>query len=114
MSSNVLDPLVSAYRGAHGHGALTDARMGDIENAERQRARDAAALGELLAPLLVEKLEAAIHRSAPAGPTPETAAPPDGRRPSTPASAPEIADLLDGMLRQRDDAAPRRRGRSAA
>ncbi len=107
VASTVLDPLIAAFREAHGAEALPDERLREIRTAERERAMDAAALGELLAPLLAEQLEHLSRGPGAAG---------RRREPSRSAtSAPEIADLLDGMLRQQDaEPARPRPDRSAA
>jgi hypothetical protein len=101
-----LDPLVGTYREAHGPDSLPDERIREIQTHELERARDAAALSEILAPLLTahfERLREATARTgrvrtAPAG----LESAPRDRVPSPP----EIADLLDGMLAQDDSRPP--------
>jgi len=109
LETELLAPLVNAYRDAHGPNALPDERLRDIVRTEQERVGDAAALNELLAPLLAEFLDrpAGAVRSGRTLAT-ETSPLSTGRRP---AATPEIADLLDGMLAQekpRPSAPPRR------
>ncbi|HUL52717.1 MAG TPA: hypothetical protein VLT83_04825 [Opitutaceae bacterium] len=98
LETRILTPLINAFRDAHGPDALPDERLHDILRAEQARAGDAAALNELLAPLLAEFLAIPAEatrtgRSSGAG----DALPSSRPRPTV---SPEIADLLDGMLAQ--------------
>ncbi len=100
VASAVLDPLIGRYRESHGPESLPDERLREIQSHEEERARDAAALGEMLFPLLAEHLDGlrltpgqSVRARAAANEAAGTARP---RPPLTP----EIADLLDGMLAQ--------------
>ena len=94
-----LIPLIRSFRDSHGPDSLPDRQIRDLYARERERALDAAALAEILAPLLIEQLSkglpGALH------PPPLTSdARPSPASPRASAGAPEIADLLDGMLAQ--------------
>jgi hypothetical protein len=102
----LLDPLIQSFRDSHGADSLPEERLRSLRACERERAGDAAALGELLAPLLLEQLRRPPDslRSLPAA---FPLRPASIVSPS-PATAPEIADLLDGMLAQESDRSARR------
>lgn len=95
----LLDPLIKSFRDTHGVGALPDDRVESLLVCERERVGDAAALGELLIPLLMEHLRATPGVGPPERPA---ATQPVRSRipPRPPTASPEIADLLDGMLAQ--------------
>ncbi|MDD2764240.1 MAG: hypothetical protein PHE83_09740 [Opitutaceae bacterium] len=57
LETTMLAPLIENCRGIHGAAALPDERLWSIRTSERERAGDAAALGELLVPLLLEHLD---------------------------------------------------------
>jgi hypothetical protein len=102
----LLDPLIQSFRDSHGADSLPEERLQHLRACERERAGDAAALGELLVPLLVEQL-----RRPPEAPrSPPVASPshPSVDLPRPPVTAPGIADLLDGMLAQEDGRSARR------
>lgn len=112
LESAHLIPLIAAFRDAHGIDSLPDDRIRDIRLSEQKRVVDAAALGELIAPLLAEYLGISAESGR--------ARPSAARGIQTPAlrhrptSAPEIADLLDGMLAQENPRplSPSRRNRT--
>ena len=108
VAAAVLHPLVERYRAAHGADALPDERIRGIQRQEQARARDAAALSELLFPLLAERLDGLRRTAGPAAAEPADRAPAAGsvRRPRS--LSPEIADLLDGMLTQEGSRPPLR------
>ncbi len=114
VAAAVLDPLIEKYREAHGADSLSDERLREIQSHEQERARDAAALGEMLLPLLAEHLDGRRHAAGRAGsvrPAPAGAAEfPRSRPPMTP----QIVDLLDGMLAQEDGRPPPRPRRPRA
>ncbi len=112
VTAAVLEPLIGKYREAHGAGALPDERIREIQSHEQERARDAAALGEMLFPLLAEHLDALRRAPAPPGPAPSAQGGAAGSARIRPSISPEIADLLDGMLAQ-DDSRPPSRPRRA-
>ncbi len=100
VASSVLDPLIGKYREAHGAEALPDERIRQIQSHEEERARDAAALGEMLFPLLAEHLDG-LRRIPGQSDRPRAAArDAAGASEPRPPLTPEIADLLDGMLAQ--------------
>jgi len=104
----VLDPLISAYREAHGAESLPDERLREIQSHEQERASNAAALGEMLFPLLAEHIDGLRPTSGRAGHThPGPEGPAEGPR-RRPAASPEIADLLDGILAQEGSRPPSR------
>jgi hypothetical protein len=110
LETKLLTPLINAYRDAHGAEALPDARIREIAVSEHKRASDAAALGELLAPLLAEYF-AVPTGVARASRQPAALDGAESARRRRPIVAPEIADLLDGMLAQeqpRPSTRPRR------
>lgn len=107
-------------------GALSAARIaadGEVDDAalltqENDRVATAAALADLVAPLLVERLRAEIASLALRAPSAAAAAPaattldPPTPAPRPPSEAvPAIADLIDGMLSQQSKAPPSRRSR---
>ncbi|MFA5058336.1 MAG: hypothetical protein WC485_09505 [Opitutaceae bacterium] len=99
LETTMLAPLIETCRGTHGAAALPDERLRNILTSERERAGDAAALGELLLPLLLEHLDrppAPDRTGRTAGAAIDL---PPTQRPR-PAGPPQIADLLDGMLAQ--------------
>jgi hypothetical protein len=98
----LLHPLIKTFRETHGIDALPDDRLQSLLVCEQERVGDAAALGELLIPLLMEHLRAAPEAARPDRSAAIQSRPsgPPARRSST---APDIADLLDGMLAQEPD-----------
>jgi hypothetical protein len=102
----LLDPLVQSFREFHGADSLPEEQIRALRASEHERAGDAVALGELLAPLLLEQLRRAPDplRSHHASSTPR----PTSDLPRRPAIAPDIADLLDGMLAQENEQPARR------
>jgi hypothetical protein len=96
-----LEEQVAAYRAIGGAQALPTERMDALRRLEEDRAATAAALGEMLGPLLTERLAAAAagpgagHRARP-GLEPALS------RRERPASPLPIADLIDGMLAQEE------------
>jgi len=102
----LLESLIQSFRSRHGENSLPEEQVSRMRACERERAGDAAALGELLAPLLLEQLGRRPDPpwTPPAPPSPAGASP--ARRPT--ATAPAVADLLDGMLAQDHVPAPRR------
>jgi hypothetical protein len=114
LAVTVLDPLIRTYREVHGAESLPDERLREIQSLEQERARDAAALGELLVPLLAGHLEGlrqetdqtTRQRAAQTGAA--------ATRRHRPATAPDIADLLDGMLTQEDTQPPPGSGHARA
>jgi hypothetical protein len=108
LESVLLDPLIRSFRASHGADSLPEAQLGSLRASERKRVSDAAALGELLAPLLLEQLRRPPESLR--SPPPASSRPPTSPRPGSPANIPGIADLLDGMLAQDGDRpAPRPR-----
>ena len=105
----LLDPLIKTFRDAHGIGALPDDRLQNLLVCEQERVGNAAALGELLIPLLMERLRAAPEVIRPER-SPASQSRPTGTPPRCPSAAPDIADLLDGMLAQ-EPARPAARAR---
>ncbi len=114
VTSAVLNPLVDRYRGAHGPDSLPDERLREIRLREEERARDAAALGEMLVPLLARHLEALSRAAGRTEAAPAATAPSADAGRSRPRLSPEIADLLDGMLAQEGGRPPARPRRSQA
>ena len=98
-----LDDLVAALPAA---SPLPPGHLAALRRMEQDRAASAAALSEILAPLLVERLElaaAALTAGRPFRVTPG----PAPRRRERPATPLPIADLIDGMLAQEAEANPR-------
>jgi hypothetical protein len=97
---NVLQPLLDRFREARGDESLPPGRVDELFAGERARIEDAAALGEVLAPLLLARLDSRTL-AAPVGLSgPENHAPAKpSRRPPTGSNA-EIADFLDDMIAQ--------------
>jgi hypothetical protein len=95
----LLDPLIKTFRDTHGIGALPDDRLQSLLVCEQERVGNAAALGALLIPMLMERL-----RATPEPTRPEHSAATQSRPAGNPARrfsvAPDIVDLLDGMLAQ--------------
>jgi len=112
VTSAILDPLVDRYREAHGPDSLPDERLREIRVHEQERARNAAALGEMLFPLLAEHLAALSRAAGRAEAAPAAPAPAAGTGRSRPPLSPGIADLLDGMLAQEGSRPPVRPRRS--
>ena len=98
-----LDELVAALPAA---SPLPAARLAVLRRAEQDRAASAAALSELLAPLLAESLEVAAAALAAGRPRPSAPGPAPRRR-ERPAAPLPIADLIDGMLAQEAEFHPR-------
>jgi hypothetical protein len=98
----LLGPLIKTFRDRHGIDALSEDRLQALLVGEQERVGNAAVLGELLLPMLVERL-----RTTPEATRPEDSAATHARPPGRPArrssAAPDIADLLDGMLAQESD-----------
>jgi len=94
-----LDDLVAALPLPAGH-------LATLRRTEQDRAASAAALSEILAPLLVERLELAAAALTAGRPIRATPGPVPARR-SRPALPLPIADLIDGMLAQEAEANPR-------
>jgi hypothetical protein len=108
--SEALD-VIEQFAGA---GPGTEARLQALLAAEDERIATVSALAELLTPLLVERLREIFPINGPQS-TPEKF--PGGKVSSEnaafspdkpdPASAPSVADLIEGMLAQERAAAPR-------
>jgi hypothetical protein len=88
-----LATAVAAVRAHSGPGAEIDGRLQALQAQERGRVADAAALADLLVPLLLERLRLPLN-----GP----AAAPRAQRPSQAArpASPSVADFIDDMLAQ--------------
>ena len=95
----LLDPLIKTFRDAHGIGALPDDRLQNLLVCEQERVGNAAALGELLIPMLMEHLQTTPEANPPERSLASHSRPP-GNSPRRTSAAPDIADLLDGMLAQ--------------
>ena len=98
-----LDDLVAALPP---DSPLAAGRLAALRRAEQDRAASAAAMSEILAPLLVERLELAAATLTAGRPLRATPGPVPRRR-ERPATPLPIADLIDGMLAQEAEASPR-------
>ncbi len=99
--SRKLDELVTAYRVAHGQDALPDERIRVLLLDEQERVASAAALSEMVAPLLAQRLQLPSAAAPRARRAPARGV--DHRPADLPQGAPAIADLIDGMLAQELD-----------
>lgn len=103
----LLDPLIKTFRDTHGAGALPDDHLQILLAREQERVGTAAVLGELLVPMLMERLRA-TPGAVPGERLPAAPSRPPAHGAHRSSAAPEIADLLDGMLAQETDRAAAR------
>ncbi len=102
-----VETLVAAYRAEHGMEALGDEALRGLLHHEQERVIAAVVLGEVLAPILLERI-GHLQSFRPAEAHQPSARPGPHRSPPRREAAPAIADLIDGMLLQEEAPAPRR------
>lgn len=103
-----LEHLLAVARAAGSPATLSAERVEAVRRQEQERAANAAAMSELLAPLLSERFET-MAPTRPATGAALTGRTPAGRHSGRPPAPLPIADLIDGMLAQEEPPAPPRR-----